>query len=228
MTTRPALSIKLQTSPDLVEQVYNALLGAINDGTIKPGERITQEEVAKRFSVSRQPVLQALLLLKRDGFVEDAPGRGVRAVRMDADWIAAVYEVRGALDALAARLAANHRYQLDPSLLKRGRKAAAGKDIEAIIDADMKFHWAIYVGSGNPLIELSARNHWAHVRRVMRAVVQPSSHYKKVWDTHEKIAQAIASGKAEVAQALAQDHGSSASAYLVARFSELLDHQKVA
>ena len=49
-------------------------------------------------------MLQALRLLKKDGLVVDAPGRGVLVAPLDAAWIAQVYEVRGALDALAARL----------------------------------------------------------------------------------------------------------------------------
>ena len=67
-------------------------------------------------------MLQALRLLKKDGLVLDAPGRGVMVAPLDARWIAQVYEVRGALDALAARLAARRRAVIDP----KHRPAAAG------------------------------------------------------------------------------------------------------
>jgi DNA-binding GntR family transcriptional regulator len=70
--------VKLEAAPDLVDQVYRALLDAISDGSLAPGQRITQEDIAERLAVSRQPVLQALRLLKKDGFVLDAPGRGVQ------------------------------------------------------------------------------------------------------------------------------------------------------
>lgn len=222
MATTLQLSLQLQTSPDLVDQVYSALLDAINDGTIQPGDRLTQEEIADRFAVSRQPVLQALRLLKRDGFVVDAPGRGVQALKMDAAWITKVYEVRGALDALAARLAAAHNYQIDPRLLELGRSSASGKDIKAMIDADMNFHWAIYVGSENPLIEQSARIHWGHVRRVMGAVLQSSETRQSVWDEHEEISKSIAAGKGDLAVALISDHATNADRYLVERLSALL------
>ena len=94
--------VKLQAAPDLVDQVYQALLDAISDGSLAPGARITQEDLAERLAVSRQPVLQALRLLKKDGLVSDAPGRGLRVAPLDAGWIAHTYQVRGALDALAA------------------------------------------------------------------------------------------------------------------------------
>lgn len=73
----PASLVKLASTPDLVERVYRALLDAISDGSLAPGARITQEGIAAQLAVSRQPVLQALRLLRKDGFVHDAPGRGV-------------------------------------------------------------------------------------------------------------------------------------------------------
>src|SRR6188474_1849990 len=86
--------VKLESAPDLVDQVYRSLLDAISDGSLAPGERITQEDIAGKLAVSRQPVLQALRLLKKDGFVHDAPGRGVLVAPLDADWIVKVYQVR--------------------------------------------------------------------------------------------------------------------------------------
>ena len=70
-------------------------------------------------------MLQALRLLKKDGLVLDAPGRGVLVAPLDAGWIAQVYEVRGALDALAARLAAHAARPLDPKLIETGRRPRA-------------------------------------------------------------------------------------------------------
>ena len=62
--------------------------------------------------------------------------------------------MRGALDALAARLAAERRAALDPTLLERGPRAPpAASDVKAMIEADIAFHSAIYAASGNPLIE---------------------------------------------------------------------------
>jgi DNA-binding GntR family transcriptional regulator len=157
--------IKLETAPDLVEQVYASLLDAISEGSLAPGVRLTQEDIAERLAVSRQPVLQALRLLKKDGFVLDAPGRGVLVAPLDPEWISSVYQVRGALDALAARLAAAQRACIDPKLIEQGRKAARGRNVKAMIDADMAFHTAIYAASGNPLIAQSAHQHWRHLRR---------------------------------------------------------------
>ena len=217
-----ALLVKLETAPDLVEQVYQRLLDAISEGTLAPGERLTQEDIAERLAVSRQPVLQALRQLKKDGFVLDAPGRGVLVAPLDAEWIAQVYQVRGALDALAARLAASHRYRIDPKLIEYGRKAARGRNVKAMIDADMAFHSAIYAASRNPLIEQSAHQHWRHLRRVMGAVLQSSRQRENLWDEHEAIARAIAGGDGERAAELINDHSRQASENLAGRLSHVL------
>ncbi|MGE0332111.1 MAG: GntR family transcriptional regulator [Ramlibacter sp.] len=218
----PAQLLKLETAPDLVDQVYRALLDAISEGSLAPGQRITQEDVAGQLAVSRQPVLQALRLLKKDGFVHDAPGRGVLVAPLDVGWMLGVYEVRGALDALAARLAARQRAQLDPRLIEQGRKAARGKNVKAMIDADMAFHDAIYAASGNPLIGQSALQHWRHLRRVMGAVLREERQRESVWDEHEAIASAIAAGDAGAAVRLIEEHSQQAGGNLAARLTQVL------
>jgi DNA-binding GntR family transcriptional regulator len=217
--------VKLESAPDLVDQVYRSLLDAISDGSLAPGERITQEDIAEKLAVSRQPVLQALRLLKKDGFVLDAPGRGVLVAPLDADWIAKVYQVRGSLDALAARLAAGQRFRLDPKLIEAGRKAARGKNVKAMIEADMAFHNAIYGASGNPLIEQSAQQHWRHLRRVMGAVLQHSRQREALWDEHEAIAKAIAAGDGDRAALLIEQHSQRASKNLAAKLTHVLQTQ---
>ncbi|MFZ9678304.1 MAG: GntR family transcriptional regulator [Quisquiliibacterium sp.] len=202
---------RLNQSPDLVDQVYRALLDAIRDGSLAPGLRLTQEDIAQRLAVSRQPVLQALRLLKKDGLVMDAPGRGLQVTPLDPQVVGQVYQVRGALDALAARLAAQQQYRIAPALIAQGRKAAAGRDIDAMIEADIAFHAAIYEGSGNPLIAQSAQLHWHHVRRVMGAVLQTTPQRESLWDEHQAIADAIADGDADTAGRLIDEHSRRAS-----------------
>ena len=209
-----ATLVKLDSAPDLVERVYRVLHDAISAGTLEPLARIKQEEVASQLAVSRQPVLQALRRLKDDGLLQDAPGRGLQVAPLDAALIASVYEVRGALDALAARLAALQQVALDPELLDRGRKATCGRNVPAMIEADIAFHTAVYAASGNPLIERSAQLHWNHIRRAMGAVLQKSTLRESVWDEHEMIAQAIAAGDAVAAEHLMLAHDRRAAEYM--------------
>lgn len=217
--------LQLDAMPDLVDRVYRTLVDAISDGSLAPGQRITQDEIAQQLAVSRQPVLQALRLLKRDGFVQDAPGRGLQVVPLDAQWTRDLYQVRGALDALAARLAAQRHFRIDPALLKAGRRAARGDDVMAMIDADLAFHAALYQAAGNPLIGESAQLHWRHLRRVMGAVLQETGQREAVWDEHEAIAKAIAAGDGERAARLIEEHSLHASENLGARLDLVLQSQ---
>lgn len=206
--------VRLASEPDLVERVYDTLLAAISDGDLPPGSRLTQEQLAEKLDVSRQPVLQALRLLRRDGLVVDAGRRGVMVKPLEAEVIGHVYQLRAALDALAARLAAERKAALDPHLIESGRRAAKGRSVGAMIEADGAFHNAIYAASGNPLIAQSAHRHWAHVRRVMGAVLRTVGSRATVWEEHAAILEAIKRGDARSAERLSREHAELAGSTL--------------
>jgi DNA-binding GntR family transcriptional regulator len=222
MTNKPSHLIKIESTPDLVDRVYRSLLDAISSGTLAPGRRIKQEEVAEQLAVSRQPVLLALRLLKKDGFVWDAPGRGLLVAPIDGVWLGQVYQIRCALDALAARLAAKVRAVMDPELIRQGRLASSSQDVQAMMAADAAFHNAIYAASGNPLIAQSAQLHWQHIRRAMGAVLQLSTMRESIWDEHQDIAQAIQAGDAQRAESLSREHGEDASLNLARMLANAL------
>jgi DNA-binding GntR family transcriptional regulator len=213
---------RIQIEPDLTDQVYRRLLDAISTGALAPGARLTQEELAEQLAVSRQPVLQAIRLLKKDGFVHDAPGRGVCVAPLDAKWLLNVYQVRSALDALAARLACAGAYTFDATLFTQARKAVRSKDVSAMIDCDIAFHEGIYRAANNPLIEQSTHLHWQHIRRAMGAVLQSSQLRRTVWDEHEAIAKAIVARDAKRADQLMRTHGEQAGANVFSQLNDAL------
>ena len=211
---------RIESSPDLVEQVRARLLDAICDGSLAPGARLTQEELATSLNVSRQPVLQALRLLKNGGFVIDAGRRGLMVAPLDGAMIERVYAVRAVLDGLAARLAAGRKARLDHALIDAGRKAAAGSRLAPMIDADMRFHHALYAAADNAFIAESAERHWQHIRRAMGAVLRVASTRTSVWDEHEAILRTVARGDAARAERLARAHGEEAGRNLAARLEQ--------
>lgn len=212
----------LPARSDFVETVYNVLVDAITDGSLAPGERITQDDIAEQLHVSRSPVLQALRLLKKDGLIEDAPGRGVQVAPMDPQRVGQLYEVRGALDVLAARLAAEARATINPALIEQGRLTSQSGDLKHIIDADIAFHHTIYTASGNALIAENASRYWVHLRRVMGAVHRRAHQRSTIWDEHHAIAQAISQGDADRAVLLTQQHITHAKINLVDQLKDKL------
>lgn len=208
---------KIPSRTDYVDEVYRSLLDAISDGTLAPGARITQEDLAEQLNVSRSPVLQALRMLKKDGLLEDAPGRGLLVTRLEPMRISQLYQVRGALDALAAQLAAKRCAEIPAALIREGRSAAAEGNVRAMIEADIAFHRAIYEASGNPYIVDTALVHWIHLRRVMGAVLMHGETRADIWDEHEAICSAIRAGDGALAATLSEGHADNARESLVSR-----------
>src|SRR5215467_11752146 len=130
---------QVQTQPTLVEQVVNAIVSEIVDGELPANARLIQDELARAYGVSRQPVQQALLLLRDRGLVREAPGRGLIVSPLDVDFVRNLYEVRAMLDGLAARLAAERgaeRARVEGSAyLDAGRAAVASGSLHDQIEA---------------------------------------------------------------------------------------------
>ena len=207
--------VNIPTRSNFVETVYTVLVDAISDGSLPPGERTTQEEIAEQLHVSCSPVLQALRLLKKDALIKDLLGTGVQVALLDPETVGDLYEVRGALDALAACLAAQARVTINTALIACRRLASQSGGLKRIIDADMKFHQAIYIASGNALIAETAKRYWVHLRRVMGADYHGPNQCSTIWDEHQAIAKAIGLGDAARAVLLTEQHITHAKTNLV-------------
>lgn len=202
----------LATKLDLTAQAHHAIREAIMAMDLAPGTPLAQEDLAERLGVSRQPVSHALVLLRREGLVVDRGRKGQMVAPIDPDRLLALYQVRGAIDRLAARLATSRLDQtVNPSrlfkrLIEDGRDACAGGEIDALVKADLAFHQAIHALSGNAEIERTAAGFWPHMVRSMRVVLEDSKGRVAIWDEHEAIADAVLSGDPAKAGSLAADH----------------------
>jgi DNA-binding GntR family transcriptional regulator len=203
--------IPLDPLPNLIDQVYARILEAITDRTLPPGQRIRQNELAEKLGVSRQPVSHALHLLHRQGLVAESGRRGFEVTELDPVRIRQLYEVRGAIDALAARLAAS-RVRTDApgratleAALEAGRAIGKNTPLARLIALDVDFHCAIYRLAGNPAIEEMIAPQWPHMRRSM-ATVLAEFDYRDRWAEHETIAGHILAGNAKAAEAAASAH----------------------
>ena len=206
----------LTAQPSLVEQAYEAILGEIAVGTLAPSTHLVQETLAARYGVSRQPIQQALLLLRSDGVVQDAGRRGLVVAPLDLQMMRDRYQVRAALDGLAARLAAQrcavspevtaHTKRQGERILKAGCEAVAAGAIKAMITHDVAFHGFVYSASGNPVIGPTAEIHWRFLRRVMGEVLRRSEPPAIIWRQHREILDAIVAGDPENAEARILGH----------------------
>jgi len=216
----------LTPQPTLVSQVCEAVLSGITDGKFGSDARLIQEEIAAALGVSRQPVQQALLLLRSQGILSDAPGRGLMVAPLDSERVRNLYEVRSMLDGLASAKAAERGSELarkdGAAVIARGREAVRSQSIASQIAADMDFHFFLYSLSGNPLITETCAPHWSYLRRVMGEVLLFGQTPTDIWDQHEEIMNAVMQGDAESAERLARSHISHASIAVRADMAEKL------
>ncbi|NMG32609.1 GntR family transcriptional regulator [Aromatoleum evansii] len=214
----------LETQPKLVEQVHKAILEEISGGRLRPGSRIIQEQIAKELGVSRQPVQQALALLRNQGVLRDAPGRGLLVAPLDVRYVRNMYDMRAVIEGLACRRAAELNAKQakakGPALIRAGRKAVAAGSYNEMIAADMAFHHFIYAMSENPFVAPAMEAHWTNTQRVMGEVLTNEEQPRNVWGQHEAILEAIAAGDAQKAEELGRQHISQAADFMIARLQE--------
>jgi DNA-binding GntR family transcriptional regulator len=223
----------LSIQPNLVEQVHGALLDDIASGKLAPGDRIIQEQIAQALGVSRQPVQQALALLRNQGVLHDAPGRGLIVAPLDTTHVQHMYDMRAVIEGLACRRAAetnaDKAARQGQALIEAGRKAVASGSVAKMIAADVRFHEFIYSLSGNPLVAPALSTHLTYTQRVMGEVLLRDEQPRDIWNQHAEIMDAIASGNGERAESLVRAHITQAANFMLGRLrGQLSDQAKAA
>ena len=130
------------------------LKDAIVQGRLKPGERVVEAAWAREFGVAQASVREAINLLINEGFLVKSAGRSARVPRYTAEDTTRIYQVRGALEGLAAQLASASGADLVPleAALTRMEAAAARGEVKELVESDLAFHLALADASGNPLL----------------------------------------------------------------------------
>lgn len=197
-------------SKSLVERTYDALVDAICTGVFEPGERLTQDKIAEKLKVSRQPVNSAIALLKTQRLVTDTGRRGVVVAPVSPGLFEAIYQFRSVVEPLAVELAIP---RLDAATIVRGRSIISGGlermrkgNKKAALQADMAFHTLIYEVSGNQVIMDAMRLNWLHIRRSMGKILQSPGTTIKVWKEHRAIFEAMVAGDVEMASKSMREH----------------------
>ena len=218
----------LSATQSLIDRAYQQLLESIADGTLMPGQRIRQAELADSLGVSRQPVSHALHLLKRQGLVEEFGRKGLRVVPLDPFRVIQLYQVREVVDGLAARLAAQQiaagtARTTETDALKHQISVGAAFDaatpIPILVRADTDFHRALYGLSGNPAIEEMTAPLWPHLMRSMATVLREPHYATRVWQNeHAAILRHVLAGDPARAEAAARDHAATASRLTAEQF----------
>jgi DNA-binding GntR family transcriptional regulator len=148
----------------------DAVVEAIACGAIRPGERLTDSEIAKRLGVSRNPVREAMKVLEAQGIIVSSPHRSIHVVAFDSKKVEQIARARVAIEKIGFGEAAAV-YARDPVLLAeldrivaRMEQCARHGDLNGITKADLAFHRAVCKASNNQIILTL----WETIARHMR------------------------------------------------------------
>lgn len=221
---RRLLPIKLDSYQPLREVVCETLREAIVDGVLKPGERLMEIQLAEELGVSRTPVREAIRKLELEGFVVMIPRRGTYVADMSIKDINEVYEVRTALDVLAAGLAAERiteeeLEQMERLLVQIGEYIEQG-DMDKIVEVDSQFHDILYRASRNDRLVGIINNLREQLTRFRSISMSYPGRLKNTLEEHSRMVEALAARNSELAQQLAVEHMENSEQTLLLDFNE--------
>lgn len=212
--------IKLVDHKPLRELVFETLREAIISGKLKPGQRLMEVQVAEALGVSRTPVREAIRMLELEGFVVMMPRKGAYVADISIKDITSVFEIRRALEGLAAELAAEraspeHLEKLERLLVELA-DCVEREDVARFVELDTKFHETVYEASRNerlaPILSLLREQ----IQRFRTRTLSNPGRMRVAHDEHRALVEALADRDAERARQLASEHIESAENLLMA------------
>ena len=199
------------------DTVADRLRAEIANGKLRPGARIVEGFWARKLGVAQGSIREAINLLAQEGLVTKASGRSARVVSLSEQDVLQIYEMRGVLEGLAARLLALRTHEV-PQLeqaLETMRRSAKEGSAAALIESDLKFHLELCRLSENPYLLDHARKVLLPLFAFVRIRVMSSDQKTAAWgqdlEAHQRIVDLIREGQGDVAQMYVQ--------HMMARFA---------
>jgi DNA-binding GntR family transcriptional regulator len=194
---------------NLREQIKDVLLQRIVAGEYQPGARLVETRIAQELGVSQAPVREALRDLEQLGCIVHEPFRGCSVRAFSAEELLEAFPVRAALEALAARLAAERISEDEllrlAELLDTMRGAAQRGDAHDQSQANASFHATIVRAARNPTLE----RQWSFLEpysRTYLTVSQPGIDLLALSERHVPILEALRARDGEAAATAMHQH----------------------
>jgi DNA-binding GntR family transcriptional regulator len=198
------------TSEPIARRIVRQLRHAIVTMRIRPGEKLSEQETAKRLGVSRQPVREAFIKLAEAGLVLILPQRGTLVVKISVDAVENARFIREAIECAVVREAAR---RLDRAALAVARAvldetatAIASGDAERLFELDEEFHRALAAAAGRPDAWRVVEEQKAQMDRVRYLDMSDAIPMRIVLSQHLDILDAIERGDADAAERALRAH----------------------
>lgn len=202
--------VNLDSYKPLRELVLEAIREAIKSGVLKPRERLMEIQLAEELGVSRTPIREALRKLELEGFIVMVPRKGAYVADISFKDIADVFEIRTALEGLAAGLAAERitdeeLEDMERHLVEKA-DAIARQDMDRLIEVDTNFHEAIYKASRNQRLWVIINNLREQIQRFRTTSLAYPGRMQQSLNEHRHLVEAIQARDPQLARQLAQEH----------------------
>ncbi len=193
------------------DRLFAAVGELILSGAIEQGAKISEPDLAARFGTSRAPLREALRRLEERKLVTRIAHQGARVTRLCPERIAEIYQVREALEGIAAREAARHMPEAAIAELRRlldlHEARVTAHDVYRQGSEDDDFHFRIIRGSGNQmLIRLLLDEYYLLIRLLRRKLSRPGGLAQRALVEHRRVLDAIAERDPELAEAMMRRH----------------------
>src|SRR5690554_2199739 len=179
-------------------------------GEFRPGERLDEMQLAKRFGVSRTPIRETLMQLGAIGLVEIRPRRGAIVVEHGPPRVYEMFEVMAELEGMAASLAARRLTEAHIQALLRALEgcevAAKEGDFDAYYYANEIFHQAIYNASQSAFLAEQCTSLHKRLRPYRRLQLRVRGRITTSLAEHAAVVEAIVAGSAEKARTQLRAH----------------------
>ena len=219
------LPVKLDSYKPLREVVYETLREAIRNGALTPGERLMEIQLAEELGVSRTPVREAIRKLELERFVVMLPRRGTYVANLSLKDINEVFEIRAALDGLAAGLAAERITEEELEQMERLLVEIADcieqHNNQKIVEADEAFHDILYRASRNERLVGIICNLREQFTRFRSVSINYPGRLQNTLEEHRQPVEAIAQRNPEAAQQKAREHIENAEQTLLLEMEQL-------
>jgi DNA-binding GntR family transcriptional regulator len=203
----PVLTNGAPASPGLLKETLAAQLReAILSGKLSPGEKIIERRWARELGAAQVSVREALNILIAEGFVTKGHGRSARVLRLTDAAIIHTYQVRGALEGLAARIIVEQRLpigDLEAAMLEL-RRAVETNDVRTVVDRLQRFHVCLLEKPGNPFLRENGLRLIVplYAFTLMRALAKglDTGPWAQQIANHQRIVDAIRMGNPQLAE----------------------------
>lgn len=204
ITSATAAPAPAEAATSLQKQAYDSVKTRIMNRQLKPGQYITDMQIADELAISRTPVRDALRILEHEGFLVSEARRGWKIYTLTLEDIREIFDLKVVLDSMVVRRAAECRDEAKRVALREAlrqmRQATTENDYRGWFEADMLVHRTILSMCANERATRIVNNINEQWQRVRIGLVALEGRMQRSVVEHETFVGAILDGNADEAE----------------------------